>query len=138
MFVVVYSILCLLAGYTTSEFAKVPRGEKSILIALLAALPLLGVRLLWSVLSNFVHAAIFNTRSETSGHTIARVFMANLEEFFIVIAFTVVGLMVPRYVPNGISGLDGPQKLDRYQPQYDPLTLDNPSHHGEPLSEYRR
>lgn len=63
------------------------------LFAVFFALPLLCVRILWSLLTEFGHLAPF---SKTNYNLVARVFMVTLEELMIVIVMCSVGFMVPK------------------------------------------
>ena len=66
-------------------------------MAVLAALPLLAVRFLWTLLAYFSNFKDFQTYG---GSVIVRAFMSTLEEMLIVIAYTIVGLMIPKYTGN--------------------------------------
>lgn len=95
----IYAILVFLAIKSASEFNKVPAGEKRILAAVLVAIPLLAVRIVWAILAIFTDIPTF---AGTNGSAAARVCMSILEEFIIVIIYTFVGLTVTRY--NGPEG----------------------------------
>lgn len=92
IFVVMYLLLSVLAIITMKDFGKIPRGEKRVYFAVLAALPLLAVRLLWSVLAAFKNDATF---SVLDGKPLVQLFMAIAEEFVVVVMYTLVGLTVP-------------------------------------------
>lgn len=93
IFLVMYLILCVLAVYSTPDISKLPRGERLVLFAVFFALPLLCVRMLWSLLTVFGHLVPF---SKTNYNTVARVFMVTLEELMIVVVMCYVGLTVPK------------------------------------------
>ena len=95
IFLAIYVCLVALAAKSATEFNRIPAGEKRILVVVLAALPLLAVRFIWTLLAYFSDIQTF---AIMGGSIVARVLMATLEEFLIVIAFTVIGLMVPRYM----------------------------------------
>lgn len=111
--VLIYTILFLLAAKSASEFSKVPAGEKRILIAVLVAIPLLAVRILWAILSVFTDISTF---SSTNGSAAARVCMAILEEFFIVVMYTFVGLTVPRYNASESARIEEQIPLGKQSP----------------------
>ena len=94
IFLAIYVCLVALAAKSATEFNRIPADEKWILVVVLAALPLLAVRLIWTLLAYFSEIQTF---AIIGGSIVARILMATLEEFLIVIAFTVVGFMVPRY-----------------------------------------
>jgi len=92
IFLIIYLILCVLASYTAMEFSKIPSGEKRILAAVLVTLPFVLPRLLWSLLAYFSHITTFNV---VEGSIVVRSVMSTLEEFLVIIMYTVVGLLVP-------------------------------------------
>jgi len=83
--VVVYAALFLITILTARDFNHIVPGERRIFIVVLAALPLLGARVLFGVLAIF------------GGNVAARVLMAVVEEFLVVIAYTIVGLTTPKF-----------------------------------------
>ena len=97
VFLVIYLCLVALALNSATEFNRIPAGEKRILVVVLAALPLLAVRFVWTLLAYF---SDFKDFQIYGGSVIVRAFMATLEEMLIVIAYTIVGLMIPRYTGN--------------------------------------
>ena len=97
IFLVIYLCLVALALNSATEFHRIPAGEKRILVVVLAALPLLAVRFIWTLLAYF---SDFKDFQIYGGSVIVRAFMATLEEMLIVIAYTIVGLMIPRYTGN--------------------------------------
>ena len=92
IFLVIYICLFLLVAKSTSEMERLPLGEKQVLLALIVALPLLRVRLLFSILEYFTKISTF---SPTRGNVLVRAFMASLEEIVIVIGYTLAGILVP-------------------------------------------
>ena len=92
IFLVIYVCLFLLVAKSTSEMERFPPGEKQVLLALIVALPLLGVRLLFSILEYF---STISTFSPTRGNVLVRALMANLEEIVIVVGYTLAGILVP-------------------------------------------
>ena len=94
IFLVIYICLFLLVAKSTAEIGRLPPEEKRVLLALIVALPLLGVRLLFSIL---VYFSTISTFSLTTGNVLVRAFMANLEEILIVIGYTLAGILVPMY-----------------------------------------
>ena len=94
IFLVIYICLFLLVAKSIGEIGRLPPGEKRVLLALAVALPLLGVRLLFSFLAYFSTNPTF---SLTRGNVLVRAFMANLEEILIVIGYTLAGILVPVY-----------------------------------------
>ncbi len=94
IFLIIYICLFLLTAKSASEINRLPSSEKRSLLALIVALPLLGVRILFGLLAYF---STISTFSPTNGNILVRVFMAVLEEILIVIAYTLAGILVPKY-----------------------------------------
>jgi hypothetical protein len=88
LFVVVYAALFLITILTARDFNHIVPGERRIFIVVLAALPLLGARILFGVLSILLNDQTF---AIFGGNIAARVLMAVVEEFLIVIAYTIIG-----------------------------------------------
>lgn len=95
IFLVIYAFLFVFGAKSVTEFNKVPVGEKRVLAAVLFALPLIGVRIAWSFIAYFGHGSTFSIISGSSMAIVVRAFMSLLEEFLVVIAYTIVGLLVP-------------------------------------------
>lgn len=93
IFLFVYLLLFALTVITMKDVGNAPSGEKRIYFAVLAALPFIAVRLLWSILSVFADNKTF---SINSGEPLVQLFMATIEEFIVVIFYTAVGLSAPR------------------------------------------
>ena len=91
IFVVIYALLFLLAAFTARDVGNAPRGEKQIYFAVLAALPLIAVRLVWSILAVFTTMQNF---SLTNGNPVIQLCMAVLEEIVVIIMYTLAGLAV--------------------------------------------
>lgn len=93
IFIFVYLLLSALTVIAMKDVGNAPRGEKRIYVAVICALPLLAVRLLWSVLATFVHNSDF---SLTTPKPFIQLFMAIIEEIIIVCFYVLVGLAAPR------------------------------------------
>jgi hypothetical protein len=91
IFLVIYLLLFALSIITMKDIGNASKGEKRVYFAVLGAIPLLGVRLLWSLLSAFSNNPSF---SIMSGKPLVQFFMATLEEFVIVVFYTLVGLTI--------------------------------------------
>ena len=94
LFVVVYAALFLITILTARDFNRIIPGERRIFIVVLAALPLLGTRILFGVLSIFLNDKTF---AIFGGNIAARVLLAVVEEFLVVIAYTIVGLTTQEF-----------------------------------------
>jgi hypothetical protein len=89
MFLIIYLLLSALVVITMKDVGNAPRGEKRIYFVVLAAIPLLGVRMLWSILAAFANDSTFSIQG---GKPLVQLFMAILEEFIIVVMYTLAGL----------------------------------------------
>jgi type II secretory pathway component PulF len=89
IFLAVYLLLSALIIITMKDVSNAPRGEKRIYFAFLAAIPLLGSRMLFSLLSAFSNSEAFSIRG---GKPLVQLFMAILEEFGVVVMYTLAGL----------------------------------------------
>jgi hypothetical protein len=81
------------------DVGSAPRGEKRIYFAVLAAIPLLAVRILWSILAAFADNSTFSIQG---GKPLVQLSMAILEEFGIVVMYTLTGLTIS----NGEAAMD--------------------------------
>lgn len=89
IFLVFYIVLAILIAVTARDVTNAPRGEKRLYWVIVAAIPFLGVRLLWSLIAVFGHDKKF---SITGGDPWVNFGMAVVEEFIIVCMYTVLGL----------------------------------------------
>jgi hypothetical protein len=89
IFLVFYIVLAILVAVTARDVSNAPRGEKRLYWVIVAAIPFLGVRLLWSLIAVFGHDKKF---SITGGDPWVNFGMAIVEEFIIVCMYTVLGL----------------------------------------------
>lgn len=94
IFLFVYLLLSSLVIITMKDVGNAQKGDKRIYFAVLCALPLIAVRMLWSILSAFSHNKNF---SLTSGKPLVQLFMAVVEEFGVVCLYTLAGLTAHRY-----------------------------------------
>lgn len=90
-FAVIYVLLFALSVITMKDVGNAPREEKRIYMVVLIALPLIAVRLLWSILSAFGHSSDFSLNSPKP---LIQLFMATVEEFIVVVCYTTVGLLI--------------------------------------------
>jgi hypothetical protein len=93
IFFLIYILLFSLVVITIKDVGNAPRGEKRVYLAVVGSLPLLAVRLLWSILATFLNNSDFSLRS---GKPLIQLFMAVVEEFIIVCFYTLVGLTIER------------------------------------------
>lgn len=108
MFVFIYIGLFLLTMITARDFGKIPGGERRMFVAIVLSLPFLAVRILYSILSQFSNSKTFNMLNPQIW---ARVLMVVIEEFVVVIMFTIVGLTIPKF--SGDIARTGMQQASR-------------------------
>ncbi|KAL6718910.1 Forkhead transcription factor [Lecanora helva] len=92
IFLAVFIGLFIVTVITLPKLSKLPQGEKPILLAVTAALPFLLVRILFSVLADFLMNGVF---SVLYGNAYVYLGMVVLEEFAIVIMYLVAGIIAP-------------------------------------------
>ncbi|KAE9378592.1 hypothetical protein N431DRAFT_525255 [Stipitochalara longipes BDJ] len=85
----IYIIIFALVVITIKDIGNAPRAEKRIYLAVMGSLPLLAVRILYSILAVFTNNEEF---SVFSGNPLVRLFMEVVEEFMIVCFYVSVGL----------------------------------------------
>ncbi|KIM99810.1 hypothetical protein OIDMADRAFT_126317 [Oidiodendron maius Zn] len=89
IFLVFYIVLAILIAVTARDVGNAPGGERRLYWVIVAALPFLAVRLLWSLIAVFGHDKKF---SITGGDPWVNFGMAIVEEFIIVCMYTGLGL----------------------------------------------
>ncbi|KFX88016.1 hypothetical protein O988_09188 [Pseudogymnoascus sp. VKM F-3808] len=93
IFIVIYLLLVFLTLITAGDLHRAPAGERRVYIAVVVALPFIAVRLLWSILSVFT---TFKSFSAAGGNTVVELCMALIEEFVVVVMYTIVGLTISK------------------------------------------
>lgn len=84
LYIVAYILVVLLYIKTISHGGSIPKGERSLMVVVGLSLPLVLVRLAWTVLSVFVHTGVF---SASSDQIWPHVFMATVEEFLVAVMY---------------------------------------------------
>lgn len=104
IFLISYIAIVAFAILTMAELSNLARGEKRILYAVLASLPLLAVRLLYSLLADFEDNSTFNT---VDGNAAVQLCMAIIEEFIVTFFFLISGVMASALdsLVNGAGGV---------------------------------
>jgi hypothetical protein len=88
LYLIAFTALCLVTLVAKSKLLNAPKSENRLAWAVIMALPLIAVRLLYSVISVFTHDKHFNL---LTGSVIIHVFMAILEEILIVCIYLAFG-----------------------------------------------
>lgn len=103
IFLVSYLAVVAFAVLTMTDSRNLPQGEKRILYAVLGSLPLLAVRLLYSLLVDFANNKTFNI---VDGNPTVQLCMAIIEEFIVTVFFLAAGLVAPA-LDSLMHGADG-------------------------------
>lgn len=90
----------------------VPRRERNVPIAIFVAVPFIAVRLLYTVLSVFVHDHLFNI---VTGSVAVRVGMATVEEFVVVGIYVFLGMRLKKLEGSELIGDGGEEGSDQEQ-----------------------
>jgi hypothetical protein len=127
MFLLIYLATCILWVITVRDLGKMQSSQKRIFLCVFLALPLIAVRLLYSLISDFGNNPKF---SLIDGDITIQIVMATIEEFAVVFLYTVLGLMTPRssihptvgggIVPPVLYPMVNEVADERQQRNYDP------------------
>ncbi|KAJ5738753.1 hypothetical protein N7493_001908 [Penicillium malachiteum] len=93
IFLLIYVTTCLLFVITVRDLREMLPSQKRIYICVFFALPLIAVRLLYSLISDFGHDAKF---SLIDGDSSVQLAMATIEEFLVVLMYTMLGVVTPQ------------------------------------------
>lgn len=95
LFAVVLVALMLLSAAAAIGYRKTGRGERQLVIALCVSLPLLMIRVIYSIVSCFgSHAPGSILASATKGEFL-QIFLANIEEMAVTVIYICAGLKMP-------------------------------------------
>jgi len=112
LFLAIYVGLLLVAVRIFTRRDQIASGDNVILMAVMASLPLLAIRLVFSILVVFdVGGNTFNYASQSDAAVIADALMCILEEFAIVAIYLAAGFAVPVIKGRDQSGFAESQKL---------------------------
>ncbi|GLA12561.1 hypothetical protein AnigIFM62618_008507 [Aspergillus niger] len=122
LFLAIYIILCNLWSTTVKDLPRMVPSQKRIVVVVLLALPLIACRLLYSLIADFGHDRRF---SLVDGNVTIRLCMAIIEEFLVVLMYTVLGVFTPRSEVAVDGTVSNPQKW--------PYEAGNQQFHTSPL-----
>ncbi|KAH8664359.1 hypothetical protein BX600DRAFT_436909 [Xylariales sp. PMI_506] len=88
LYCVAFAAIILVLVISLPKMAGVPAGERMLAIAVAIASPLIAVRILYSVLTVFVHDSTFNS---LDGSVVVKAFMDVVEEFLVVVLYILLG-----------------------------------------------
>jgi hypothetical protein len=114
LYIVAYVGLVLVYLISVPSTSVVLSKERRVPVAILFALPLVFVRLIYSACSVFLHSKNFNI---VTGSIVVLVAMAVVEEFLVVTIYIVLGFLVDKLDANSqgpITGRQWKMKKGRY------------------------
>lgn len=125
LFLGVYICLFLLCMIALPDTRIMQRSQKRILLCVLISLPLIAVRLLYSLIGDFNNNPN-NQFSIVSGSPVIQLAMASIEEFLVVFMYAVLGVFTPR--------ASSPNYEVPYEPQPQQLQLQDQSYGQVPVN----
>jgi hypothetical protein len=93
IFLLAFVQIVILTLVTVPHARQIPTAQKRILYAILLALPLLAIRLLYSILAGFSTSTTFST---TRGNPCVQLGMAVIEEIIIIVLYLTAGVAALR------------------------------------------
>lgn len=109
LFLAIYVAACTLWTITVRDIGLMVSSQNRIFFCVLLALPFIAVRILYSLISDFGSNHQF---SLVDGDVRIQLAMATLEEFVVVLMYTILGLITPKSVSN--SGTNSRQQETCY------------------------
>ncbi|CAI7630901.1 unnamed protein product [Penicillium glandicola] len=97
LFLAIYLAACTLWTITVRDIGLMVSSQKRIFFCVLLALPFIAVRVLYSLIGDFGNHPQF---SVVDGDTRIQLVMATLEEFVVVLLYTILGLITPKSISN--------------------------------------
>ena len=88
IFMIIFALVAVLALLTLNSLSAVPSGEKRILFGVLLALPFIFVRILYSVLADFIDNSTFTL---INGNSTVRLCMSIIEEMIVATLYIATG-----------------------------------------------
>ena len=136
LYIIGFAAIALLFLLSFPKISIVPNKERRVPIAIAVALPFICVRLLYSVLSVFIHNHLFST---ATGSVPIRVGMSVIEEFIVVTVYAVMGLLVDKLDaaskgPIASRPWSGKKKLRAHQTKYTPVDTESQYMAGYPAA----
>lgn len=88
LFLLTYLATLAIALFTIPELSRLKRGEMGVMLAVLASLPFLAVRVLYSLLADFKHDSTFNI---IDGNVWVQLAMALIMELIVAVMYILAG-----------------------------------------------
>ncbi|OJJ78197.1 hypothetical protein ASPBRDRAFT_113863 [Aspergillus brasiliensis CBS 101740] len=122
LFLAIYIVLCILWLTTVKDLSRMVPSQKRIVGVVLIALPLIACRLLYSLIADFSNSRQF---SLVDGNVTIRLCMAIIEEFLVVLMYTVLGVFTPRSEGAAKGTVSSLQDWPNQQPYTSPADSSN-------------
>ncbi|CRL26808.1 unnamed protein product [Penicillium camemberti] len=109
LFLAIYVAACTLWAITVRDIGLMIPSQNRIFFCVLIALPFIAIRILYSLISDFGDNHQF---SLVDGDARIQLVMATLEEFVVVLMYTILGVITPKSVSN--SGMTDSRQQETY------------------------
>lgn len=109
LFLAIYVAACTLWTITVRDIGLMVSSQNRIFFCVLIALPFIAIRILYSLISDFGNNHQF---SLVDGDARIQLVMATLEEFVVVLMYTILGVITPKSVSN--SGMTDSRQQETY------------------------
>ena len=93
LFLLTLVLIVAVAGATWPFLPRMFEGETKVYLAVLAAIPFLAVRMIYSILADFENNSTFGI---LNGNAYVQLGMAIIEEMIVTIIFITVGILAPK------------------------------------------
>ncbi|KAJ5382127.1 hypothetical protein N7517_000038 [Penicillium concentricum] len=110
LFLAIYVATCTLWTITVRDIGIMVSSQNRIFFCVLLALPFIAIRILYSLISDFGNNHQF---SIVDGDTRIQLVMATLEEFVVVLMYTIVGLITPKSV--SVAGMTDSRQQETFR-----------------------
>ncbi|KAB5582950.1 hypothetical protein GE09DRAFT_1181850 [Coniochaeta sp. 2T2.1] len=118
LYLMIYLATFFLWIVTLRDFSSMRKSQTRIFLCVMVAIPFIGVRVLYSLISDFGNSPQFNLVKGDEG---IRIGMALVEEFVIVVMYTVLGVVTPKFVGDVERGRTGDvEEQEAYDVVYGP------------------
>lgn len=109
LFLAIYVAACALWTITVRDISLMVPSQNRIFFCVFIALPFIAIRILYSLISDFGNNHQF---SLVDGDARIQLVMATLEEFVVVLMYTILGVITPKSVTN--SGITDSRQQEIY------------------------
>lgn len=117
IYVLLYLATFLIWAITLPDFRNMQSSQTRMFLCVMVALPLIAVRLVFTLISTFGNNPQF---AVVGGDEAIRLGMTSVEEFVVVIMYTILGVFTPKFVEREATSGRGSdvEQADGYDPTY--------------------